>query len=237
MITDEKVDAYLHDLAPHPDAIQAEMERIAAQRNFPIVGPLVGRLLTQIARAVGARDVFEMGSGFGYSTLFFARAVDDSGRVVHTETSAELSAEARQHLGRAGLSGRVTFELGNALEILARYPGPFDVIFIDVDKTDYPAALDLARVRVRPGGFIITDNVLWKGRVAGDPSTFDDATLAIDTYNRVTAAAPDLLTTILPLRDGVALHLKVTDTPRRARRSAPRMTAQTVSIKKPTPQK
>ncbi len=223
MITDPKVEQYMHSLLPAADAVQAEMERIGAERHFPIVGPLVGRLLLQVARAIGARDIFEMGSGFGYSTLWFARALDESGRVVHTEMSDDLSEEARRHLTRAGVAARGTFEVGNALDTITRYPGPFDVIFIDVEKEDYPAALDLARVRVRPGGFIITDNVLWSGKVAQDPSTFDAATRAIDTYNRVTAAAPDFLTTILPLRDGVALHYKIAETPRRTRPSSPRI--------------
>ncbi len=219
MITDEKVEAYLGSLPSTPHPVQAEMERIGAERDFPIVGPLVGRLLEQIALAIGARDVFEMGSGFGYSTLFFAHAVGDNGRVVHTDTDPALSDEARGLLGRAGVAGRVTFEVGDALEVITRYPGPFDVIFIDVEKRDYPAALDLARVRVRPGGFIVTDNVLWSGKVAGDPAGFDEATRAVDRYNRIAAEAPDLLTTILPLRDGVALHYKVGETPRRIRHS------------------
>jgi predicted O-methyltransferase YrrM len=214
-ITDEKVEAYLYALAPTTDAVQADMEQVAAERKFPIVGPLVGRLLRQLATSIAARDIFEMGSGFGYSTLFFAHAVGDGGRVVHTDTSAELSNEAKQHLRRAGVAGRVTFEVGDALEVIKNYPGPFDVIFIDVEKRDYPAAFDLARVRLRPGGYIITDNVLWRGRVAEDPAGFDEETRAVDQYNRAAVAAPDFLTTILPLRDGVALHYKLTETPRR----------------------
>jgi caffeoyl-CoA O-methyltransferase len=217
MIVDEKVEAYLLSLPAPTHPVQAEMEKLGAQRNFPIVGPLVGRLLQQVATAVGARDVFEMGSGFGYSTLFFAHAVGDSGRVVHTDTDPKLSDEARQLLGRAGVAGRVTFEVGDALEVITRYAGPFDVIFIDVDKEAYPAALDLARVRVRPGGFIIADNVLWSAKVAQDPAGWDAATRAIDRYNRIAAEAPDLLTSILPLRDGVSLHYKLGETPRRVR--------------------
>jgi predicted O-methyltransferase YrrM len=214
-ITDEKVEAYLQRLFPTHDAVQAEMERQAAEREFPIVGPLVGRLLRQVALSIGARDIFEMGSGFGYSTLFFANAVGDGGRVVHTDTSHALSEEARVHLRRAGLAARVSFEVGDALHLITNYPGPFDIIFIDVEKRDYPAAFDLARVRVRPGGYIIADNALWRGRVADDPASFDDETRAVHQYNRAAAAAPDFLTSIVPLRDGVALHYKLGETPRR----------------------
>jgi predicted O-methyltransferase YrrM len=217
MITDEKIEAYLNALAPTMDAVQQEMEEVGRERGFPIVGPLVGRLLRQLALATGARDIFEMGSGFGYSTLFFAQAVGDGGRVVHTERDPALIAEARKHLGRAGVLGRVVFEQGDGLDVIKNYPGPFDIIFIDVDKAAYPAAFDLARVRVRPGGLIITDNVLWHGKVAGDPEGFDEDTRAVDQYNRAACAAPDFLTTILPLRDGVALHYKLTETPRRVK--------------------
>jgi predicted O-methyltransferase YrrM len=116
--------------------------------------------------------------------------------------------------------------------VITRYAGPFDVIFIDVEKEQYPQALDLARVRVRPGGFIVTDNVLWSGRVAEPESTWDERTRAIDRYNRVAAEAPDLLTTILPLRDGVAVHYKLGETPRRIRSaSSPGIPA----VRRPTP--
>lgn len=210
-ITDPKVEAYLLALKPTVDPVQREMEQLGKERRFPIVGPLVGRVLEELARSIGARRVFELGSGFGYSTLFFARAVGEGGEVVHTEMSAERSTEARAHLERAGLVHRVRFELGNALDVLARdeHSGPFDVVFIDLEKVDYCAAFELARTRVRPGGYILTDNVLWRGLVTGDPEHFDEATRAIDAYNRTTAAAPDFFTTILPIRDGVAMHLRL----------------------------
>jgi predicted O-methyltransferase YrrM len=231
MIVDPKVEDYLAKLPGPTHPGQAEMEKIAAERDFPIIGPQVGRLCEQLALAVGARDVFEMSSGFGYSTLFFAHAVSESGRVVHTDNDKGLSDEAKQLLGRAGVAARVTFEVGNALEVITRYAGPFDVIFIDVDKVDYPKALDLARVRVRPGGFIVTDNVLWSGRVA-EAGDWDEETRAIDRYNKAAGEAPDLLTTILPLRDGVALHYKLGETPRRIRSaSSPGLPA----VRRPTP--
>src|SRR3954470_16038327 len=133
-IVDENGEAYLASLFATSDAVQLALERLAAERHFPLVGPLVGRLLRQIATATGARDVFEMGSGFGYSTLFFAQAVGDGGRVVHTEWDPALIEEARTHLRRAGVGSRVLFEKGNALDVIKNYPGPFDVIFIDVEK-------------------------------------------------------------------------------------------------------
>lgn len=214
-ITDPRIDAYLADLFASEDPVLQEMEREARAQDFPIVGPVVGRLLRQIALSIAARDIFEMGSGFGYSTHFLAQAVGPGGRVVHTDHSAARSARARALLGQAGLADRVSFEIGDAVTLIVNYPGPFDLIFIDVDKEAYPEALELARARVRPGGYIITDNVLWHGRVL-EPAGADAATAGVLRYTRAALAAPDLLTTILPLRDGVALHLKLAE-PRRRR--------------------
>jgi predicted O-methyltransferase YrrM len=206
MIVDPAVERYLSELAPTEDPVLREMERMGVEQGFPIIGPLVGRLGWVLAQAVRARDVFEMGSGFGYSTWWFAHAVGESGRVVHTESDAARSAQARGFLERAGLAARVKFEVGDAREIITNYPGPFDLIFIDIDK-GYPDALELARVRVRPGGLIVTDNVLWDGKVAQGDNSPD--TQAISRYNRSAFKAADLVTTILPLRDGVAVSLKL----------------------------
>ncbi|HJZ83667.1 MAG TPA: O-methyltransferase [Polyangia bacterium] len=207
MIVNPDVERYLSELGASEDPVLKDMERAAAERNFPIIGPLVGRLCWVLAQSIHARDVFEMGSGFGYSTYWFAHAVGEGGRVVHTDGDARRSAEARAYLEKAGMAQRVTFEVGEAREIITRYPGPFDVVFIDVDKEGYPEALELARVRVRPGGLIVADNVLWAGRVATDDQS--PSTLAVQLYNKTAFKAPDLVTTIVPLRDGVAISLKL----------------------------
>jgi caffeoyl-CoA O-methyltransferase len=208
-IVHAEVEAYLSNLQKTRDPVLAEMEARAAQLKFPIIGPLVGRLCMQVAQSIGARDVFEMGSGFGYSTWWFACAVGAGGRVVHTDNDGRRSAEARQWLDRAGLGGRVHYEVGDAVEIIKKYPGPFDIVFIDIDKHAYPEALELARSRVRVGGYIICDNVLWYGRVTQPTSKQDADTRGVARYNKEAFAAADLLTTIVPLRDGVGLSLKL----------------------------
>ena len=207
MIVSPDIERYLADLAPTDDQVLREMEIVAAEKNFPIIGPQVGRLCWVLSQAIRARDIFEMGSGFGYSTWWFAHAVGEGGRVVHTDGDAKKSADARQYLQRAGMASRVTFEVGDAREVITRYPGPFDVVFIDIDKDGYPDALELARVRVRPGGLIITDNVLWGGKVAA--SDVSSQTQAVQNYNKLAMRAADLVTTILPLRDGVAVSIKL----------------------------
>lgn len=211
------IEHYLANLQRTRDAVVADMEARAAASKFPIIGPLVGRLCQQVAMGIGARDVFEMGSGFGYSTWWFAQAVGEGGRVVHTDNDAKKSAEARQYLDKAGLGARVHYEVGDALEVIKKYPGPFDVVFIDVDKHAYPTAFELARSRVRVGGYIICDNALWSGKVLLGPSKQDADTRGVVRYNKDAFAAGDLLTTIVPLRDGVALSLKVAGEAKRRR--------------------
>jgi predicted O-methyltransferase YrrM len=207
VIVDPAVERYLDRMQQPGDAVLQEMGRLGEERGFPIVGPLVGRILEQAARGIGAHTVFEMGSGFGYSTAWFARAVGPQGKVVHTENDRKLSDEARQWLGKANVAGRVDFRLGEACDLLRQDKGPYDVVFIDIDKEDYPKAWRLARDRVRPGGLVLTDNVLWKGRVAGRQN--DAATEAIREYNRLAEDDGDFLVTILPVRDGVSVALKL----------------------------
>jgi predicted O-methyltransferase YrrM len=214
-LVDADIEAYLSQLQRTRDALLVEMEARAAASKFPIIGPLVGRLCEQMALSVGARDVFEMGSGFGYSTFWFAHAVGEGGRVVHTDSDATRSAEARGWLDKAGLGARVHYEVGDACAIIKKYPGPFDVVFIDIDKHAYAQAFELARSRVRTGGYIICDNALWSGNLLLPPSKQDADTRGVLRYNKDAFAAADLLTTIVPLRDGVALSLKIAPDKRR----------------------
>lgn len=195
-------------LTPDSPPELAEMEAYAIQKGFPVVGPVVGRLLWLLTSSRGARSVFEMGSGFGYSTGWFAMAVGDSGRVVWTDGSTANYERAREHLGKMGLSHRVEYHVGDALEILSRIGGSYDVIFIDVDKHLYPRAFDVALPHLAAGGLLITDNVLWGGSVAREEER-GEIVQAIREYNRKIYAHPDLLSVILPLRDGVAVSHKM----------------------------
>lgn len=201
------IDDYLLKVTPPRDTVAQEMERLAESRRFPIVGPLVGRLLFLLARSIGARTVFECGSGFGYSAYWFARALPDEGRVTLTDGKADNCEAARAFLGRAGLLGRTEIQQGNALEVLAQRPGPFDLIFCDIDKRDYPRAYPLLKPRLRSGGLFVCDNMLWSGRVAGSQN--DDDTRGVRELTRLLYADPGLHTTIVPLRDGVSVSLRL----------------------------
>lgn len=216
-IVHPEIEAYLHDLQRSREPVLMEMEERAAKEGFPIIGPLVGRLCKMMAQSIGAKDIFELGSGFGYSTYWFAQAVGAHGRVVHTDGDAKKSGDAKSYLKRAGLESRVHFEVGDAVDVLKQYPGPFDVLFCDIDKHGYPEALELMRSRVRVGGLIITDNSLWSGKVLQPASKQNADTKGVTRYNTAVFNAPDLLTTIVPLRDGVAVSLKVAEEGRRRR--------------------
>ena len=205
-ILTETVDQYVTNLMPDRDEVLTEMEQIAKEQSISIIGPLVGRLLYQMAVMIGARRVFEMGSAIGYSTIWLARAVGPEGKVYYSDGSESNAARARTFLERAGVAGRVEVRVGDALDLLRASEGTFDIIFNDVDKQDYPQVFDMAWSRIRQGGLLITDNALWGGRVA-EPSD-DEWSRAIQEYNKKAYASDDIWTTIIPLRDGVAISVK-----------------------------
>jgi len=202
------LDRYIRDLLPPRHSVVAEMEAEARTRDIPIVGPVVASLLAMLAESIDARRVFELGSAIGYSTAFFARAVGPEGRVFYTDGNAKNAEEARGYLSRLSLLDRVEVLTGDAVTHLTATPGLFDVVFIDIDKDGYPAALEAAAPRVRPGGYLLADNVLWSGRVVDD-ATRDPATEGIREFNRRLFARQDFASVIVPLRDGVAIARKV----------------------------
>ena len=166
-ITAEPVEKYLYGLLPERDEILSAMEEEAARRKVPIVGPAVGRVFFQLARLMGARTVFEMGSAIGYSTIWWARAVGEGGRVIYTDGDPKNAERARRNFESDRVAERIQIRVGDALELLSEEKsGAFDIIFNDVDKEDYPKVFRLAVPRIRKGGLFITDNALWSGRVA-----------------------------------------------------------------------
>jgi len=207
-ITSEPVENYLYSLLPPRDEVLREMEAQATERNIPIVGPAVGRILHQLALISGAKNIFEMGSAIGYSTIWWARAIGDGGRVIYTDGDRKNANEARGYFERAGVANRVTIKVGDALEHLSEQTQQFDIIFCDVDKEDYPRAFRVALPRLRKGGLFVADNVLWSGKVA-EKTPAEASTKAILEFNRLLYAAPELFTTILPIRDGVSISMKL----------------------------
>ncbi|HJT53428.1 MAG TPA: O-methyltransferase [Candidatus Angelobacter sp.] len=201
------VDRYMDSLLPPRDAVLVEMERQAVERDIPIVGPAVARVLFQYARLIGAKKVFEMGSAIGYSTIWWARAVGDGGKVFYTDGDPKNAAEARRYFQQAGVQSRIHIAVGDALELLSEQKQEFDIIFNDVDKEDYPRVLHLVSNRLRKGGLFITDNVLWSARVT-NPDAKEESTRAIREFNRRLYSMQEFFTTILPIRDGLAVAVK-----------------------------
>jgi caffeoyl-CoA O-methyltransferase len=206
-ITSEPVEDYLYSMLPERDEVLAEMEAEAAAKKVPIVGPAVGRILHQLAQMINAKTIFEMGSAIGYSTIWWARALGQGGRVIYTDGDPKNAERARGYFTRAGVSEKITIETGDALELLSEQKQQFDIIFNDVDKEDYPRVFRLVSPRLRQGGLFVTDNVLWSGRVT-DLRSQDTRTKAIQEFNRQLYTSPDFYTTILPIRDGVAVAMK-----------------------------
>jgi len=152
-LIDPQVAAYLDSLVPPRDPLTTTMEEAAARTRFPIIGPACGHLCYLLARLTGARQVFELGSGYGYSTGWFARAVKENGggTVHHVVWDADLSSKAQQYLQALELADQVEFHVGEAVAALRATPGPFDVVFNDIDKQGYPAALGVITEKLRPG--------------------------------------------------------------------------------------
>ena len=204
-----EVSAYLESLVPARHAELVAMEANARKQDFPIIGPVVGHLCYQVARMIGARRVFELGSGFGYSTAFFARAVEENGGGVvhHVVWDEALSKQARRHLGAMGHDGVVTYHIGEAIEALRNEPGPFDLIFNDIDKHAYPASLPVIESKLRPGGVLIVDNMLWSGRIFDKRDSSAD-TAGVREVTTMLTTSPAWTTSVIPIRDGVVVAIR-----------------------------
>jgi len=205
-IVEQNVDRYLYGLLPSRDAVLREMERYAARHDVPIIGPAVGRLLALLVEISGAERIFEMGSAIGYSTIWLARAAGRGGKVFYTDGDPENARRARRYFQRAGVARRIHILVGDAAQSLRRTTGRFDLIYIDIDKHQYPAAFRAALPRLRRGGLLVADNTLWYGRVARPAR--DANTRGIQQFNRLIYSSRQLFPVIVPLRDGLAICRK-----------------------------
>ena len=206
-IVEKAVEKYLYDLLPARDGVLQEMERLARKHSIPIIGPAVGRLLALLVEISGAKRIFEMGSAIGYSTIWLARAAGRGAEIYYTDGDPENARRARHYFRRAGVARRIRILLGDAVELIDQVPGKFDLIFTDVNKQQYPAALRKAVPRLRRGGLLVADNALWFGRVTRKAA--DPATQGIQRFNRLIYSSKELFPVIIPLRDGVAVCRKI----------------------------
>jgi caffeoyl-CoA O-methyltransferase len=199
-----QVAAYLDGLVPRRPPRLAELEAEAQRTDFPIIGPATGHLCYLLTRLTAARQVFELGSGFGYSTAWFARAVKENGggTVHHVVWDEDLSRAARENLAALGLADVVRFHVGEAVAMLTDAAGPFDIIFNDIDKHDYPKALDVIASKLKAGGLLLADNLLWSGRIFDGRDRSKD-TRGIREFTRRVQADPRWISSVIPIRDGL----------------------------------
>jgi caffeoyl-CoA O-methyltransferase len=201
------VEKYIYSILPKRDAVLYEMEKLAAREHIPIIGPAVARLLFFAAEVSGARRIFEMGSAIGYSTIWLARAAGPRAEIFYTDGSEANAERAKGFLRRAGVARRVKILTGDAMEMLTKTRGSFDMIFIDVDKHQYPEALRNALPRLKRGGILAADNTLWSGKVA-NPALTDTDTQGVREFNRAVYSSKQIFPVLVPLRDGITICRK-----------------------------
>jgi caffeoyl-CoA O-methyltransferase len=211
-ITDPDIENYIHEISASkvfiPESeIFEQMHEYARDHQFPIIGPLAGRFLRQLAILTNAKNILEMGSGYGYSALWFAGGMGNDSKIICTDNLSENRDRALQYFQKAGYQDRLDFRAGDALEIARGLSGPFDIILNDIDKEQYPEALEIAIPLIRKGGIFITDNVLWSGRILDKKP--DKSTQAILEFNRCLFNSPDIFASILPIRDGLGMAVKI----------------------------
>ena len=205
----DDVEQYLYALLPEREAVVNEMEEYAAEHRVPIIGPAVARLLALLTQVSGAKRIFEMGSAIGYSTIWLARAAGPKAKVHYTDGDPANAERAKSYFRRAGVEKRIRVCVGDALELLMKTSGKFDLIFNDVDKHQYPAALRAALPKLKRGGLLITDNTLWSGKAARPAAPEDAATLGVQEFNRLVYSSKELYPVLVPLRDGVTVCRKL----------------------------
>lgn len=201
--------SYLDGLVPPRHAELVEMEAWAAEHSFPIIGPAAGQCCYFLSRLIGARRIFELGSGYGYSTAWFARGVRENGggEVHHVVWDETLSQRARKHLAVLGLDDLIQFHVAEAVETLKKVGGTYDIIFNDILKNLYPASLPVIEQHLRPGGLLIIDNMLWHSRI------FDENDRAAETEGvreatRILTSSGNWISSLLPIRDGMIVAIR-----------------------------
>jgi predicted O-methyltransferase YrrM len=211
-IVPDAIERYLASVNRFGDPVLDDIARANVERELPLIDAEVGALLRVLVIASGAKRILEIGTAIGYSGIWLAGALPADGMLLTMEMNEARAQEARDNFARAGVSDRVSVIVGDANLKLSKVSGPFDVIFQDGDKPLYSKMLDRLVALLGPGGLLITDNVLWDGEVApgftANPQRDPVDTRAIAEYNERVAAHPELVTSIVPLRDGVSISVK-----------------------------
>ncbi len=207
-ILQDGIDKYLAKLIPPRSTILSDMEDHAKKHGFPIVGPQVGQILMQYTKLINPQRIFELGSGYGYSAIWFAKASGPDTQIFCTDGDEKNAELALQYFQKADVDRKITFLIGDAVTEMKKIEGQFDIIYCDIDKHGYPEAFRESIPKLRRGGLMITDNTLWSGKVLEDNPT-SNATIGIKEFNEMAFSDPRVLSMILPIRDGVCISLKL----------------------------
>ncbi|WP_408959098.1 O-methyltransferase [Natrinema sp. 74] len=218
-VLSDEIARFVRAIGPDPDETLIEMDEYAAAEGFPHVGPEVGAFLRLVARLADAERIFEFGSGYGYSAYWFAEALPDDGEIVLTEVDdAELEL-AREYMAAGGYDGLARYELGDAMETVENYDGPFDVVLIDHQKSRYADAFEAIRSTVPVGGVVVADNAITASVVdfdavlewaeGGSPTAVNDHTQGVIDYLETVRADPAFETIGVPLGEGIAVSYRV----------------------------
>lgn len=206
----QPIEIYLARLALKgelPLPVFQDMHVEASQRCFPIVGPEVGRFFRQLATLHRPRRILELGSGFGYSAQWWALGAPEAEIHLTDWDQANLD-QADNYAQRSGIAHRLRYHQGEALAIAAELAGPWDLIFCDINKEDYPKAVEFARQALRPGGVFVLDNMLRHGNVADPAAEQTESTRGVLEATRLLYEDPLWMCSLLPIRDGVAMAIR-----------------------------
>ena len=202
---------YLDQLIPQTDPLLREMEEYGGEHGVPSADREVALFVEITARAINAKRCLEIGMAIGYTSLHLARAVGDDGVVVTIDPSDEMIKAAEGYLSRAGLRDRVRIERGKALDVIPQLADTFDLLFIDALKEEYADYLKLSLPKLRRGGVVIVDNLLWGGQVAGEIRAPDQesSTTALREFNKLFVNHPKLRAEVLAVGDGLGYAVKI----------------------------
>ena len=210
-INNEKLDEYLINHSEKEPEILSDLNR---ETNLKVLQPRMisgtyqGRLLSMISKIINPKKILEIGTFTGYSTLCLAEGLDKNGQIHTVDINEELYDLQRKYFKKSSFNSNITQHLGNALEIIPKLDYDFDLIFLDADKINYPKYLDILIVRLKKGGVLLSDNVLWDGKVLNEISQKDKSTKAIVEYNKMLKNRTDMDSVILPIRDGITISIK-----------------------------
>jgi len=210
-INNEKLDEYLINHSEKEPEILSDLNR---ETNLKVLQPRMisgayqGRLLSIISKIINPKKILEIGTFTGYSTLCLAEGLDENGEIHTVDINEELYDLQRKYFKKSSFNSNITQHLGNALEIIPKLDHDFDLIFLDADKINYPKYLDILIVRLKKGGVLLSDNVLWDGKVLNEISQKDKSTKAIVEYNKMLNNRKDMDSVILPIRDGITISIK-----------------------------